>query len=410
MAKNYASLYSSALDSSALNQTLYVKQETVNGTMIAPTDSDFTFILEGGSMNFSQPLESSLHRSGRHNNNTILKKKTLEWSYPTYINIDTGVAAGASEIEDGIKTLWRSALGRETIDVTGCAYDSANDPSTTFTIFEVGDMWCKQGYGCFVDSAEIQFVGDGESQINWSGMGVESYLVGMSQSIIDNNGGNTVTVAAGEGKRFPVGSMVMLVESDGVTRSADTPNGSPRIVTDVTGDVVTLDGAVLADADGSVTPVYLVYYEPEAPVGIDNPQVGLVGDFISASMGGQCVRNATISIANNHEPVNYCFGTDALDGSIFVPASRLEVTASVEINMSKANVGIYNDIQNQIAQDLQFILGDSTTRHLQVTLPRVEFTTPSIDVPSSGSIPVTFEGVAYQTSLDAADEIEVKYL
>lgn len=410
MAKNYASLYSSALDSSALNQTLYVKQETVNGVMIAPTDSDFTFILEGGSMNFSQPLESSLHRSGRHNNNTILKKKTLEWSYPTYINIDTGVAAGASEVEDGIKTLWKSALGRETIDGSGVAYDSANDPSITFTIHEIGDMWAKQGYGCFVDSAEIQFVGDGESQINWSGMGVESYLVGMSQSVVDNSGGNTVTVAAGEGKRFPVGSMVMLVESDGLTRSADTPNGSPRIVTDVTGDVVTLDGAVLADADGSVTPIYLVYYEPETPAGIDNPQIGLVGDFISASMGGQCVRNATISIANNHELVNYCFSTDAADGSIFVPASRLEVTASVEINMSKANVGIYNDIQNQIEQDLQFILGDSTTRHLQVTLPRVEFTTPSIDVPSSGSIPVTFEGVAYQTSLDAADEIEVKYL
>jgi hypothetical protein len=410
MAKNYASLYSSALDSSALNQSLYVKKETVNGTMIAPTDSDFTFVLAGGSMSFSQPQESSPHRSGRHNNNTILKKKTLEWSYPTYVNIDTGVAAGATEVEDGIKVLWESALGRETIDVTGCAYDSANDPSTTFTIFEIGDMWCKQGYGCFVDSAEIQLVGDGESQINWSGMGVESYLVGMSQSVIDNNGGNTVTVAAGEGKRFPVGSMVMLVESDGLTRSADTPNGSPRFVTSVAGDVVTLDGAALADADGSVTPVYLVYYEPESPVGIDNPQTGLVGDFISASMGGQCVRNATINIANNHEPVNYCFGTDALSGSLFVPASRLEVSVSVEINLNKENVGIYNDIQNFVDQDLQFILGDSTTRHFQVTLPRVEFTTPSIDVPESGSIPVTFEGIAYQTALDAANEIEVKYL
>ena len=277
------------------------------------------------------------------------------------------------------------------------------------TIHEIGDQWAKQAYGCFVDSVEISLPGDGESQLNWSGMGVESFLVGIGKSTVTNDA-NTVTVETGEGKRFPVGAQVMIVKDDGTTRSADTPDGTPRKVTAVTGDVVTLDGAVLADADGTTNPIYLVYYEAETPVGIDNPQTGLVGQFVSASMGGQCVRSATINITNGHELVNYCFGTDALSGSHYIPGGRLEVEASIEIKKKKKNVGIYNDIQAFEPQDIKFILGDSTTRHLSISLPRVECSVPTISVPESGSIPVTFEGKAYQTALDAADEIKVEYL
>ena len=410
MAKNYAQIYNSELDSSALNQSLYIKQETVNGVMEAPEGTDFTFCLAGGGQNFTQPLESSAHRSGRHNNNTIKKKKALDWNYPTYVNIDTSKAAGVEEVETGIATLWKSVLGREQVDASGLHYDSAFDPSITMTIHEIGDQWSKQAYGCFVDACEISLPGDGEAQLNWSGMGVESFLVGVAKTEADNIGGNTVTVATGEGNRFPVGGMVMLVANDGITRSADTPDGQPRKVLDVTGDVITLDGAALSEADGSSDAMYLTYYEPENPVGIDNPQTGLVGKFESASMGMQCVRSATIGITNSHEAVNYCFGEDALSGSLFVPASRLEVTVSVEVNMSKKNVGIYNDIQAFIPQDVKFILGDDTTRHFQVDCPRVEFAIPAVSVPDSGSIPVTFEGVAYQTVLDAADEVTVEYL
>jgi hypothetical protein len=407
MAKNYKSIYESALDSSSLNQAYYLKKEVVNGTLIAPVGADFFYTLAGGSLSFSQPIEPSAHRSGRHNNNTIKKKKALEWSIPVYVNIDTGVAAGATELEPAIATLWESALGRKTIS-SGVIFDSVNDPSITFSLFEVGDMWAKQGFGCFVDQAEISLPGDGESQITFSGMGVESFLVGISASSTANTG-NTVTVETGHGKRFPVGSYVMIIKDDGVTRSTDTPTGSPRKVVSVAGDVVTLDGAALTDADGTTNDVYLVYYEPTGAVGIDNPQTGLVGEFTSATMGGQCVRSATITIANGNEAQNFCFGTDALSGSIFVPASRLEVSCSVEINLNKQNVGLYNDIQAFLPQDLLFVLGLSTTRHLEIDLPKVIFQVPSIEVPESGSIPVTFEGTAYQTSLGAADEVTVSY-
>jgi hypothetical protein len=411
MAKNYASIYASTGDSSSLNQRFFIKQEGTRGTMVVPAAADYFFALSGGSINFSQPINSSPHRSGRHNNNTIKEKKALEWSLPTMVNIDTAAAQGVAELEGGLRVLWKSLLGKESIPAE-VQYDSSEDPSITFSMFEVGDKWCKQARGLFVDACEISLPGDGQSQLNWSGMGVESYLVGIGKSTISNDGGQTVTLQAGEGKQFPVGSFVMLVEADGTTRSADTPSGSARKVVSVTGDVVTLDGAALADADGSGTPIYLSYYEPvmTGAEGIDNPQTGLVGTFTSASIPGMpCVRSATITVTNGHEIVNYCWGTDAAYGAIFVPASRLEVDVSIELNLNKDTVAFYNAVQQFEAQDLNFKLGDAAGRHLEIDIPKAIFQVPSISIPENGSIPVTFEGKAYQQALDAADEIVVKY-
>lgn len=411
MAKNYASIHANTGDSSALNQRFYLKEEAQRGTFQVPADVDYFFALAGGSLAFSQPLESSPHRSGRHNNNTIKQKKSLEWSLSTMVNIDTSVPAGVGELEPALRVLWKSLLGKETVS-GGVAYDSSVDPSITFSMMEVGDKWAKQAFGLFVDSCEISLPGDGQSQLNWSGMGVESYLVGIGKSTISNNGGNIVTLQAGEGKRFPVGARVMIIEADGSTRSADTGTGLCRKVVSVSGDIVTLDGASLSDADGSVTPIYLCYYEPEidGSEGIDNPQTGLQGTFTSSSIpGNPCIRSATISINNGHEIVNYCWGTDAASGAIFVPASRLEITASIEMNLNHELVEFYNSVQQFEAQDLNFKLGDTATRFLELNLPRVIFQVPSIDVGETGSIPVTFEGTAYQSSLDAADELVVSY-
>jgi hypothetical protein len=411
MAKNYASIHANTGDSSALNQRFYLKEEASRGTFAVPADTDYFFALAGGSLAFSQPVESSPHRSGRHNNNIIKQKKSLEWSLSTMVNIDTSVPAGTGELENALRVLWKSCLGKESVS-SGVAYDSSVDPSITFSMMEVGDKWSKQAFGLFVDSCEISLPGDGQSQLNWSGMGVESYLVGIGKSTVDNNGGNTVTVGADEGKRFPIGSYVMLIKADGSTRSADTGTGLARKVVSVSGDVVTLDGAPLADADGSAADVYLCYYEPEidGSEGIDNPQTGLQGTFTSSSIpGNPCIRSATISIANGHEIVNYCWGTDAASGAIFVPASRLEVTVSIELNLNHELVELYNSVQSFEAQDLNFKLGDTALRFLEINLPRVIFNVPSIDVGETGSIPVSFEGVAYQSSLDAADELVVSY-
>lgn len=412
MAKDYAAIHASANDSIALEQKIFIKEESTRGVLAAPVGADFIYSLSGASVNFTQPVESSPHRSGRHHTSVIKQKTTTSWTIPTFFNIDTTLGAAAlTEIDPGMRVMYKSLMGKEDVSGGSPVYTSGVDPAITFSIFEIGDQWAKQAPGSFVESGNASFPGDGQAQIEWAGSSKTSYTVGIGKSQIDNNGGNTVTVGTGEGERFPVGAMVMLVEADGVTRSADTPDGSPRVVTSVSGDVVTLDGAALAAADGSVADVYLVYYEPESPVAINDPQVGLVGSIAIVGLSStDCVRSASINMVNNHELQDFCYGEEGLGGRLFTPGGRFTAEVSMELNLNKELVGFLNNIKDFAGEDITLILGDAAGRHLQIEVPKAIFPVPEISVPDTGTIPVTFTGNAYQTALDAADEVTISFL
>lgn len=412
MARNYKNFYASTNDSIALEQAFYLKKETTKGTLIAPQPTDFLFTLGGGSISFNQPFESSPHRSGRHHTNIIKKKKECSWSFSTYFNIDETLgAASSAEIDAPVRQLWKSLLGNENL-TSGAVYNASTVPDETFTLMEVGDKWARQSRGGFVMAGNVSLPGDGEATCEWSGNAVEALLIGIGKSTTDNNGGNTITLQTGEGKRFKVGGLVMLIEANGTTRSADTAANTARVITAITGDVVTLNGAVLADADGSGVgaEIYLCYYEPATKTAINNPVTGLVGSMSFADLTGVCFRSCSISITNDHELANYCFGSDSLDAPFFVPGSRLTVELSVELNLSDKLISFFNTVQDFESKDFTAVLGDGAGRHAQFELPKVFFPVPAFSVPETGSIPVTFTGNAYQTALDAADEITVSFI
>lgn len=408
MGKNYADIYNSANVSIALEQRFYIKEEVSRGELVVPTDADFFFSLAGGAVSMTQPITSSPHRSGRHHTSFTKGKKETSWTLPTYFNIDTTLgAASTAEIDPALRTLWKSLMGKEDAS-SGLKY-TPTVPSSSFSIFECGDRVAKQVRLGFVQSATVNLPGDGEANCEWTGSAAEIVYVGIGKSVSVNDGGNTVTLVSGDGAQFSaaVGGKVMLIESDGVTRSADTPNGAARTIVDVVGDVITLDGAALADADGSTpgAPLYLCYYEPAAPTAINNPQTGLVGSMSVTSIGSVCARNLTITMGNEHELVTYCYGKDSLED--YVPGSRFTAAVSLETNLDKKVFNLFNQLQNFEAQELTAVLGSATGRRLELYLPKVVFDVPEISVPETGSVPVTFAGTAYQTALDEEDEVSV---
>lgn len=409
MSKNFAALYASANDSIALDQKFYLKQETTRGTLIAPTGADFLFTLNGGSANFTQPIESSPHRSGRHHTSIIKKKTETNWTIPTFFNVDTTLGApGVAAIDPAMRLLWKSLMGNESVGLGYPVYNPTT-PDVTFSIFEVGDVWAKQVPGAFVEGCNASLPGDGEAQMEWSGSAKTSLLVGIGQSNADNNAGNSLQLEAGDGQKFPVGALVMIVKNDGTTRSTDTPDGAPRRVTTVAGDVVTVDGAVLADADGSVDPVYLAYYEPETPTAINDPQTGLVGSIDIAGFGSidSCVRSLGLNMVNNHELQDFCYGEEGLGGALFTPGGRFTAELTLELNLNKELVAYLNNLKSFGGDDITVVLGDSASRHYEFLIPKAIFPIPEISVPDTGTIPVTFTGNCYQSALDAADEVTV---
>lgn len=409
MAKNYADTYASTNDVIALNQRFYLKLEAVKGTLIGPASTDYLWTLGGGALAYSQPMETSPHRSGRHNTGFIKKKKQTTWQLKTYFNIDESLgSASVNSVDPAVRLLFKSLLGKE--DDTGgfAAFNSSSAPDITFSMLEIGDKWSRQGRACFVDAATFTFPGNGEATIDWSGSAKDAFFVGIGKSIIANTG-NNITVASGEGELFPVGSIVMVIKANGTTRSTDTAAGSYRTITAVVGDVITLSGATLSDVDGSTTPIYLCYYEPAAATGINNPVTGLVGSMNVAGVSVDCFRQVTLTLTNNHEKVDYCFGSDSLDDPFFVPGSRLDVKVSIETNLNVEIMRMFNRVAIFESQNLTLELGDAAGRHFQALLPKVIFNVPAIAIPDTGSVPVTFDGTAEQTVLDAADEITMSY-
>ena len=73
-------------------------------------------------------------------------------------------------------------------------------------------------------------------------------------------------------------------------------------------------------------------------------------------------------------------------------------------------MGFLNSLRDFQGEDVTLILGDATGRHMKIDVPKVIFPVPEISVPDTGTIPVSFTGNAYQTALDAADEVTVSFL
>lgn len=414
MAKNYADVYNQVGESSAVVQRFFLKVESSRGTLSAPTGADFFYTLDGGNIEFDQPFESSPHRTGRHHTSIVRKKKTQSWSLSTYFNIDQTLGAGgAAEIDPAMRTLWKSLLGKETVS-SGLIYDSGTVPDLTFSLFECADRFARQGRGCFVQGGNIQLPGDGEAMIEWSGNGKDAIYLGIGKSVTDNDAGNTVTIDVADTDEFgpdSVGGMVMIIESNGTTRSADTPDGAPRIITAVAGNVITLNGAVLADADGSGigAPIYLVYYEPTTPVAINDPVTGLIGTLSIVGMGGNCFRNFGLNIQNNHELRNNCYGSDSLDGTLFTAGARVTATVTMELGINKETFRFFKRAASFDGQNITAVLGSSTGRRFELEIPNAVFSVPSFSLPTEGSIPVSFEGTALQSALDAADEVTASF-
>lgn len=409
MAKNFADIYGSSNDVVALEQRWYAKLESERGVLAVPGNSDYFWSLGGGSISYSQNFESSPHRSGRHHTDIIKKKKETSFSFSTYFNIDeTLVSASTAQIDASNRLFFKSLLGKEATS-PNLKYTAEIAPDVTFSLFECGDKWARQSPGAFIQGGNMSFPGDGEAKVEWSGAAKEAFFIGIGKSTTDNEGGNTVTLQAGEGDSFRVGALVMLVKANGVTRSADTAAGSARLVTGIAGDVVTLAGAALADADGTAAAVYLCYYEPSAPAAINNPVTGLVGSMALAGVSISAFRSATVNIQNNHEVVNYGFGTDGLASPYFVPGSRMTATVTVETNLNAETIKLFNRLQDFEAQDLQIVLGDVAGRHFEVACPSVKFKIPAFSLPETGSVPISFEGDAYQSAIDLADEIALEF-
>lgn len=373
------------------------------GTETAGTDdTDFLLYTTGGPT-FNQPIESNAHRSGRFHSGIVKSKKVAEFGLSTYINMSG--AAGES-IDPAVRLLWKSLMGTETVVAATAIRYTQGLPNFTMSMVRVSTIFAEYYTGAYVREMNLAFPGDGPATCEWSGKASTRLIAGIARVNGAVAASANVILENGQTDRYDVGAPVMVVGVDGQTilYGAD---GSLTIssITAVSHTLV-LSGAVTT-ADES----FIVPWSPGAvqQTGRDAIFTDLEGSFkLKASGSNICVTNISLAANNDHYDVDNCFGVDHNEG--FAAASRMTYTLGVTFDLSNENFAEVVQSTKFEGLDPIIILGATSGRHLKISAPKWIPAVPTIEVPESGSTPVTLEGNLFQSTPGAQDPILIEFL
>lgn len=223
--------------------------------------------------------------------------------------------------------------------------------------------------------------------------------------------GNTITVQTGEGQRFEEGGYIDIIDKDdGSTRKAES-----RLITDVTGDVITFDGAAVTFDEDDIAIGAAPDFTADSS---EDALLGLRGTFETGSFGTlDCdLLSAEISLKNNYTPKSFIYGTDSICG--FIADKRRDVSLKLDVLLTKDNYDFYQRNKTFIAdsvtitlapQEIPAPINAADARTFTFRFSKVEFNIPQIEQPGDSYIKLTLEGVALASDINNVnDEFELE--
>lgn len=367
--------------------------------------SDY-LVMTKGSHKFTQPRNVSKVRSGRQPVSTIKGKKMLEGEIETYVNIDTSL--GAPAIDTALKLLIKQLLASQvTVPSVSESFSQLQAPSSYVSIYETTNVTGAIMNGCYAKSLEISLPGDAEAMFKFAYKGRDEKACTIAQASAAVVSSAAFITNAGESRNFEIGAYVMVVDNDGRTVVAGG-DGTLKVSALTHGsNTVTLNTTVSCDDDS-----FLVPYDPYVLGGLggtNSPLIGLEGSvsFDNGSTTIDAIRSCTIKIDDQKEDLDKYYGSDSNLGYVISNVANVAVT--VEINMTAQQYNKILRIKDDARFALKVVLGNASGRRLEVIMPVVQFSTPAVDIPETGSVPVTFEGFALQSAPGALDAITLSY-
>lgn len=372
------------------------------GTEAAGTAGADFLLMTKASMKVAQPFEMSPHKSGRQASSTIKKKISADGDVECLFNLSTGALA----IDTAVALLLETILGRKTVSGAAITFDAGQAPNKYFTAVQGSNIFGRSFNGGYGKSLTMSFPGDGEAKFTVP----VKFRNGLYASIGKINGAvnnsANVILENGESPRFDVDARVMVVDADGrtVLYGAD---GSLKVNsrTDAAHTLV-LSGAVTVGDNGFVVPFMPHVFDQ---VAIDNPVTGLQG---SVSLDGgsttiEEIRSAEVVFDPKVEDLDKFYGSSTNMGRVV--SDRAEIKVKVELTMSASQMHRIVQSKEFLALGVKIVLGPADGRRVEITLPKVLFSVPPMELPDSGSVVATLEGVCLQSASGRLDAISIAY-
>jgi len=375
---------------------------------IGTDDQDFLLYTTGGPT-YSQPVESNNHRTGRFHTGIIRKKKVAEFDIDTMINL--GDTAGDS-LDTAVRLLNKGVYGEEEVVASTRIRYKQGLPNTFFSIVKVGTIFAEYYTGGYAKDMTLTINGDSAPTKKFTGKAEKASIAGIGQINGALVAQTDVILDAGHAKRYANNgtnnkARVMVVSADGRTITAGHDGSLLVEAINLLTDTLTLSSAVDAEDDG-----FLVPWHPGAvqQSGTDNIQTDLEGSFVFNEGDPEiCITAATLGYVNDHVDFDNCFGADANKG--YAAANRATMTFSVTFDLSNENFDSLVQARDFAGFSPILTIGpdpiNGRTEKISMTkwIPSV----PAIDLPENGTVPVTLEGVVFQSAPGARDPITDDY-
>lgn len=391
-------------DGASLDLMTELKLGTGNsGTEAAGTnDADFLLYTTGG-INFSQPVESNQHRSGRFHSGIIRQKKVCEFDFDTYINM---AGSAGESIDTAVSLLMEAVTGKKTTTASTYIDFEQGLPTVYMSIVRVSTIFGEYYTGGYVKQMNLTFPGDGPATVKYQGKASDASIAGIAQLNGAVSASTDVILNSGESKRYTAGARVMAVSTDGrtITNGAD---GSLYIasVDDTTHKLVLSTAVSLSDD------TYIVPWDPGAvgQTAKDAIFTDLLGTFkLDSADSAVDVTNIELTLNNDHVDLDNRFGSDANKG--YVAGNRLSAELSVTFDLSNETLAKVVRTREFAGYAPEIVLGSvSSGRYLKITAPKWIPAVPAIEVPENGTTPVTLTGMLFQTSAGANNPFRLRF-
>lgn len=368
-------------------------------------DKDFLLYTNGGAK-FEQPIESNPHRSQRFHVGVIKSKIVADFDIDTLINMD---GPAGDSLDTALRVLLKSALGKETV-TPGLSIKYEQDiPNLYFSLVKASTIFAEYYKGAYVKDFTLTQPGEAPGNYKFVGFCQRASRAGIGQA----NGAvvNSADVILNDtpykhSERFTPDACVMVVAADGRTITAGIDGTLKVLSVNDTLNTLTLTAPVDVEDDG-----FIVFWHPGAvqQTGRDNVYTDLQGSFaFNPGEPTVCATNITLTAANDHVDKTNCFGTDANQG--FIPGNRMTMALEVTLDLS-------NDFYGKLVRAAEFkgfspvlYIGDTSDRHLKISIPKWIPSLPPIELPENGTTPITLSGNLYQSQPGTKDPIVIEYL
>jgi hypothetical protein len=372
----------------------------------AGTNGSDLLLMQKASFKFGQEIELSKHRTGRQGANIVKKKKTLEGDVELYCNFLT--SGGTPTIDDPVALLLEAAFGRKVQSSSEIKFDMGQPSAVYMSALQCNNVFNKKLNGVYSKNFTLSLPGDGEASMKFTVKGRDSKESSISQASAPGTASTSWIPQTGEAGNHEPECVVMMVSDDGRTIIAGADGSLTVTAYDKDTNTNTLSSAQTWPDEA-----FLVPWAPNVFAcggAIDNPVTGLEGS-VSFDNGAELIeeiRSAEISVDPKVEDLDGYYGADGNRG--FVIGDRAEIMVKVEVNMSASQYKKVIQTKRFESFDMRLVLGSPTGRRLQIRCPKVIYKVAEVELPDSGTVPVTFEGMALQTTSCSLDAVTLSYL